>query len=405
MAACPVGSTRSGYLATRDWSNPTALEAKLREASPDKYTYRELDTYTDQIARSLEKVDEVTRIDRTDNPKEQLYLTFDPSRLASLNVSPLALPQFLRSRNTVDSGGEVNSGVRQVAVFPGGEFHSIADLMNVPIPMPNGHAPDYLCDMVSIRPGYESPPSFLNFLTYRDASGHWRRGRAVTISMEMRPGRKIGDFSRAVDADLAEIRHVVPGDLIIDRTSDQPRQVQENVSLFTTSLWEAIGLVVLVSLIGFRDWRSAALMAAAIPITLAMTTGMMAAAGIDLQQVSIASLIIALGLLVDDPVVAGDAIQRELESGHPAAVAGWLGPTKLARAILYATVTNILAYLPFLLLHGDTGQFIFSLPSGYLFTGYLANRLHDLCSIYGSDAVTEKVREANQRKWEAAPGS
>jgi multidrug efflux pump len=150
VAACPVGSTRSGYLATRDWSNPTALEAKLREASPDKYTYRELDTYTDQIARSLEKVDEVTRIDRTDNPKEQLYLTFDPSRLASLNVSPLALPQFLRSRNTVDSGGEVNSGVRQVAVFPGGEFHSIADLMNVPIPMPNGHAPGYLRDMVSI---------------------------------------------------------------------------------------------------------------------------------------------------------------------------------------------------------------------------------------------------------------
>jgi multidrug efflux pump subunit AcrB len=342
--------------------NPADLDAKLRQASPSKYTYRELDTYTDQIARSLEKVDQVTRVDRTGNPQERLFLTFDPSRLASLNVSPLALSQLLRSRNMVDSGGEVNSGPRRVAVLPGGVFHNIADLINVPVPMPNGHAPDYLRDMVSIRPGYESPPSFLNFLTYRDASGQWRRGRAVTISMEMRPGRKIEDFSHAVDTDLREVRHVVPSDLIIDRTSDQPRQVQENVSLFTTSLWEAMGLVVLVSLVGFRDWRSAALMAAAIPITLAMTTGMMAAAGIDLQQVSIASLIIALGLLVDDPVVAGDAIQRELQSGHPAAVAGWLGPTKLARAILYATVTNILAYLPFLLLHGDTGQFIFSLP-------------------------------------------
>jgi multidrug efflux pump subunit AcrB len=106
--------------------------------------------------------------------------------------------------------------------------------------------------------------------------------------------------------------------------------VQENVSLFTTSLWEAIGLVVLVSLVGFRDWRSAALMASVIPITLAMTTGMMAAAGIDLQQVSISSLIIALGLLVDDPVVAGDAIQRELELGYPAAVAGWGRRSSLA---------------------------------------------------------------------------
>jgi multidrug efflux pump subunit AcrB len=342
--------------------SPADLEGKLRQASPSKYTYRDLDTYTNQIAQSLEKVDQVTRVDRTGNPEERLFLTFDPSRLASLNVSPLALSQLLRGRNMVDSGGEVNSGPTRIAVLPGGVFHNVVDLENVPVPMPNGHAPECLRDTVSIRPGYESPPSFLNFLTYRDASGQWQRGRAVTISMEMRPGRKIEDFSHAVDTDLREIRLVVPSDLIIDRTSDQPRQVQENISLFTTSLWEAIGLVVLVSLIGFRDWRSAALMAAAIPITLAMTTGMMAAAGIDLQQVSIASLIIALGLLVDDPVVAGDAIQQELQSGHPAAVAGWLGPTKLARAILYATVTNILAYLPFLLLHGDTGQFIFSLP-------------------------------------------
>jgi multidrug efflux pump subunit AcrB len=84
--------------------------------------------------------------------------------------------------------------------------------------------------------------------------------------------------------------------------------------------------------------------------------------GIDLQQVSIASLIIALGLLVDDPVVAGDAIKRDLALGHPPVVAAWLGPTKLARAILFATITNIVAYLPFLFLPGDTGQFLYSMP-------------------------------------------
>ena len=84
--------------------------------------------------------------------------------------------------------------------------------------------------------------------------------------------------------------------------------------------------------------------------------------GIDLQQISIASLIIALGLLVDDPVVAGDAIKRDLDHGHPPVVAAWLGPTKLAHAILFATITNIVAYLPFLMLSGATGQFLFSLP-------------------------------------------
>jgi multidrug efflux pump subunit AcrB len=103
-------------------------------------------------------------------------------------------------------------------------------------------------------------------------------------------------------------------------------------------------------------------MALAIPITLAMTFGMMHTLGIDLQQVSIASLIIALGLLVDDPVVAGDAIKRSLADGQPPVVAAWLGPTKLATAIMYATVTNIVAYLPFLLLSGDNGRFMHSLP-------------------------------------------
>src|SRR5262249_10586146 len=151
-------------------------------------------------------------------------------------------------------------------------------------------------------------------------------------------------------------------DLIMARTSDQPRQVTEQIDLFMTSLYEAVILVVLVSLIGFWEWRSALLMALSIPITLGMTFGMMYLLGIDLQQVSIASLIIALGLLVDDPVVAGDAIKRDLALGHPPIVAAWLGPTKLATAIMFATITNIVAYVPFMFIPGDTGAFLYSLP-------------------------------------------
>src|SRR5258707_275449 len=100
----------------------------------------------------------------------------------------------------------------------------------------------------------------------------------------------------------------------------------------------------------------------AIPITLAMTFGVSYMLGIDLQQVSVATLIIALGLLVDVPVVAGDGIKRGLAEGLPRRVAAWLGPTKLATAIFYATLTNIIAYLPFLLLRGNTGEFLKSLP-------------------------------------------
>src|SRR5262249_60479993 len=118
----------------------------------------------------------------------------------------------------------------------------------------------------------------------------------------------------------------------------------------------------IIALIGFWEWRSAVLMALSIPLTLAMTFGMMYVLGIDLQQVSIATLIIALGLLVDDPVVAGDAIKRSLADGHRPLIAAWLGPTKLASAILYATITNIVAYLPFLMLSGTSGELLYSLP-------------------------------------------
>src|SRR5437667_3701406 len=178
----------------------------------------------------------------------------------------------------------------------------------------------------------------------------------------MGSGQQINRFAEGVDATLGDLKVRLPKDLIVTRTSDQPQQVEENVELFMNSLYEAIVLVVVVSLIGFWEWRSALLMAISIPIPLAMTVGFAYLLGIELQQVSIATLIIALGLLVDDPVVAGDAIKRDLGLGHPRVVAAWLGPTKLAKAILFATVTNIVAYLPFLMLSGTTGDFLRTLP-------------------------------------------
>src|SRR5262249_6097156 len=209
---------------------------------------------------------------------------------------------------------------------------------------------------------YESPPRYLNYYSSRSKNGALTRTRAVTLAVQMRPGEQIGAFGKAVDGALVEVKRLLPEDLVLARTSDQPLQVEENVHLFMNSLYEAILLVVAVALIGFWEWRSALLLALSIPLTLAMTFGMMLALGLDIQQVSIASLIIALGLLVDDPVVAGDAIKRALGEGWKPLVAAWLGPTKLATAILFATLTNIAAYLPFLALPGDTGRFLYTLP-------------------------------------------
>ena len=291
-----------------------------------------------------------------------MTLSFSQERLASYGITLGRLRDVLQARNTALGGGQMEVGDRTVTLEPSGEFRDEREIGGVIVGSSSAGVPLYLRDLVNVDREYQNPPRYLNQYSWADSAGQWHRGRAVTLALQMRPGEKIGDFGHAVDSALAVLRDRLPPDLILARTSDQPLQVEENIHLLMSSLWEAVILVVLVALVGFWEWRSAVLLALSIPLTLAMTFGMTAALGIDLQQVSIASLIIALGLLVDVPVVAGDAIKRELDGGKPRLIASWLGPTKLARAMLYATITNIVAYLPLLLLTGNVGLFLYSMP-------------------------------------------
>jgi multidrug efflux pump subunit AcrB len=341
--------------------NPADTFPRLAAVAGDKYAYTELDDYTDLISRSLKTLPIVSKIDRTGLLEERVYLEYSQERLAAYGVKVGRLDNILGARNITLPGGVVETTDKNLTVDPSGEFQSVQEIGNVLIPTENGRSL-YLRDVATVVRGYESPARFLNYYAQRGADGSWRRSRAITLAVQMRAGQQIGAFGASVDQKLEELRPLLPADLVLARTSDQPLQVEENIHLFMGSLYEAVALVVVVSLIGFWEWRSALLMALSIPITLAMTFAMMNALGIDLQQISIASLIIALGLLVDDPVVAGDAIKRELAAGHPRVVAPWLGPTKLAKAILYATITNIVAYVPFLFLTGDPGLFLYSLP-------------------------------------------
>jgi len=342
--------------------DPRDTEARLREVAGAKYSYRELDNFTDLIQRTLQGVGEVSQVSRSGVLPEQIYLVYSQQRLAQYGYDPSKLKDILNAQNITLPAGSLEAGAKDISINPSGLFPDAQAIGNVIIGVSNSNSPVYLRDLVDIYRGYQSPPQFLNYLTWKSADGKWVRSRAITLGVNMRDGKQIGLFGQHVDTALASVRQYLPEDLIMVRTSDQPVQVKENIDLFMDALYEAIALVVLVSLVGFWEWRSALLMAISIPITLAMTFGMIYLLGIDIQQVSVASLIIALGLLVDDPVVAGDSIKRSLEEGQPRIVAPWLGPTKIANAILYATITNIVAYLPFLLLTGNTGEFIYSLP-------------------------------------------
>jgi multidrug efflux pump len=181
------------------------------------------------------------------------------------------------------------------------------------------------------------------------------------LAVEMKSGQNIGAFSRAVDEAIARLQPQLTTGVRVFTVSDQPRSVEHRIEHFSECFGEAVIVVIVVALL-LMDWRAAFIVALAIPLTVAMTVGGMALCGIPLHQISIAALIIALGMLVDDPVVAADGINRELANGRPPNISAWVGPWKLRRAILFATLINIFAFLPLVLLPGDKKYFIYALP-------------------------------------------
>ncbi|MBX3191027.1 MAG: efflux RND transporter permease subunit [Labilithrix sp.] len=343
-------------------AEPSDVEPALIAAAGDAYSHRELDDFTDAVARRLRALPTVAKVTRAGVVGERVYLDYSPERLDGAGMSGAALRQVVGARNIHATGGVVETTGRTLAIDPSGEYKSAEEIGDTLVTATSSGAPVKLRDLVDVTRDYETP-LYTAFLTRRsDSGGPWTRTKAVTVVVQMTPGAQIGDFAREVNATLTDVTRTLPEDLIVSRTSDQAQQVEAKIDLFMTTLYEAIAILVVVGLVGFREWRSALVLAISIPLTLAMTFVLMYALGIDIQQMSIAALILALGLLVDDPVVAGDAIKHELDRGKDRAIAAWLGPTKLARAILFATITNIVAYLPFLLMSGDVGNFIYSLP-------------------------------------------
>jgi len=341
--------------------DPAETLTKLTVVAGDKYSYAELDDFSDLIGRTLQGASETSKVERRGVQQQTIYLEFSEERLAAYGLQPSDLSKLIQARNIIAPGGVFETGQRQITLNPSGQFEDPKAIGDIVVTTAAG-APVYLRDLVNISRGYQSPANYLNYYTWQDTDGQWRRSRAVTIAVYMRDQKQIAKFGQSIDAKMVQLHNILPPDLITAHTSDQPLQVKENIHLFLRALKEAIVLVVIVSLIGFWEWRLALIMALAIPITLAMTFGVVYMLGIDLQQVSVATLIIALGLLVDVPVVSGDGIKRGLANGLPRKVAAWLGPTKLATAIFFATITNVIAYLPFLMLTGNTGQFLRSLP-------------------------------------------
>ncbi len=364
------------------------LARRVRSITPPRYTYRQLEQAAQALQDDLKQVTSVGRVRQIGTVPETVYLLYSLLNVEGYRLDPTLVLEAIATRNAVIPGGALRTEGQSFPVRLSGEFGTpdpldgrrefTEDLRSTVIgvvgprglePRGRGAAgalPVYLRDLFEVRRGYENPVSFQVEVLRREApDAPLTEHRAVLLAVEMKTGHVIGRFNRQVQAVVENFRRAgpprLPEGVEILTLSDQPRAVSQRIGLFLACFFKAVIMVVLVALF-LMDWRAALVVAAAIPLTVALTVGGMHLLGVPLHQISIASLILALGMLVDDPVVAADGINRELAQGRPRGLAAWLGPFKLRRAILFATIINCVAFLPLLLLPGDKGAFIWALP-------------------------------------------
>ena len=290
---------------------------QVRAKAPPRYSYRALEDAADDFEDDLAQVESVGKVTRIGIVPETIYLLYSSASTAGYGLAPEAIAKAIAERNAIIPGGTLRTEGQNFPVQLSGEFHRESELLGTVVGIGKAGVPVYLRDLFEVRRMYEAPIPFKVDVFQREKpEAPLREHRAVMVAVEMKVGNIIGDFNRAVQVAAAKLRERLPEGMEIQAISDQPAAVKHRLNHFIRSFLEAVVIVVLVALL-LMDWRSALVVAAAIPLTVAMTLGGMHLTGIQLHQISIAALIIALGMLVDDPVVASDAINRELYNKEP----------------------------------------------------------------------------------------
>lgn len=338
----------------------TPLPGKTTISHP--YTMRQMDDFLKEVEDQIQEIKMIGKIEKYGLQKEVIYIEADAREWGQLAINARALSQILQNRNIVAPGGVISTPNIDYTLNPSGEFLSTDQIESVLVDAKNG-APVRLAELnFNISRRYEEPPSSYARYCSPNYSGEDHRCPCVILCFSMRSGYNVVKLGDEVQKKIRQISsHLLPPDLHLEVVSNIPDRVSESVAEFVENLWEAMLLVILVALV-MIGWRGALIMATAIPICIVTAIGTMSLFHIDLEQCSIAALIIALGMLVDNAVVVSDNVIRLINLGVPKKEACWRGANELFVAILNSTLTTVAAFLPMLLIPGDTGRYIRSLP-------------------------------------------
>lgn len=322
----------------------------LTVTGPD-FTYRELKDVADDVRDRMLRIPDVAKVDIYGAQEERIFVETNNARLAELGVSPVQLRNLLASQNIINPGGTLTADRERIALEPSGNFESIEDLKRTILHLPGHSELVALEDIAYVYRGYIDPPRSVFHSTGR---------RALGLSVSMREGGDVialGDNVRAVvDEFLARFPIGLDFDLVVF----QPEAVRKQVNGFIVSLGQAVAIVLAVMLVSLGV-RTGLAVASLIPMAILTTLMVMQTLGIGLDQMSIAALIIALGMLVDNAIVISESIMVQMSQGKDRLRAAVDSAQELRIPLLTSSLTTSAAFLPIFLAESSTGEYTASL--------------------------------------------
>ncbi|QCI66899.1 efflux RND transporter permease subunit [Phreatobacter stygius] len=315
----------------------------------DGLTQRQLRDYVENARTAVLTVPNVGRVDIVGAQNEVIYLEFSTRQIAALGLDQQAILATLRAQNAITPSGVIQAGPERVSIRVGGQFSSEESLRAINLQV-NGKF-FRLSDVATITRGYQDPPTSLFRFDGKPA---------IALAIGMKPGSNLLEFGKALEVEMHRVLADLPIGVGVHLVSDQPKVVDEAVSGFTRALFEAVAIVLAVSFISL-GFRAGFVVALSIPLVLAITFLVMAYLGISLQRISLGALIIALGLLVDDAMIAVEMMVARLEAGDTLRKAATFVYTSTAFPMLTGTLVTVAGFIPIGLNNSNAGEFTFTL--------------------------------------------
>ncbi|WP_042298737.1 efflux RND transporter permease subunit [Paraburkholderia kururiensis] len=351
----------------------------------DGFSPAQLHDYADQLRTVLLRVPGVAKVDYFGDPNQHIYIEISNTQLTRLGITPQQLAQAINSQNAVTAAGTLTTADDRVFVRPSGQFKDVKALADLLVRINNRSF--RLGDIAVIRRGYDDPP-----VTQMRSGGHAVLGIGIT----MQPGGDVIRLGKALDAQTSALQARLPAGLKLVQVSSMPHAVSRSVDDFLEAVAEAVAIVLIVSLVSLGV-RTGMVVVISIPVVLAVTALCMYLFDIGLHKVSLGTLVLALGLLVDDAIIAVEMMAVKLEQGWNRTRAAAYAYTSTAFPMLTGTLVTVSGFLPIALAKSSTGEYtrsIFEVSAIALIASWLAAVV--LIPLLGYHLLSERKRPAQE---------